>query len=98
MGRFCEILEKTPRNLVIEFLLEMRGLDFSIGDIAKNISLNRATTYNVMKEFIKKKWVVSTRKVSGSNMYKLNTNNKDVKVLIKIFDLILREVSTTNKK
>lgn len=38
-GEFCEIFGLTPRNRIIEFFLEMRGLDFSIGDVAKNLNL-----------------------------------------------------------
>ena len=52
-GEFCEIFGITPRNRIIEFFLEMRGLDFSIGDVAKETELNRATTYNTIEELTK---------------------------------------------
>lgn len=47
-GEFVRIFEMSPRNIVLEFFLEIRDLDFAIGDVAKETKLNRATAYNIM--------------------------------------------------
>ncbi len=91
-GEFCEVFGITPRNIVIEFFLEMRGLDFSTGDIAKETGLNRATTYNTIEELTNAKYLIPTRKVSGSQLYKLNIEKKEVKVLIRVFNLLLEDI------
>ena len=92
VGAFSNMFGINPRNRIIEFFLEMRELDFSIGDVAKEIGLNRATTYNTMEELIKTKYIIPTRKVSGSQLYKLNITKKEVKILIKTFNLLLKDI------
>ena len=91
-GEFCEIFGVTPRNRVIEFFLEGREIDFSIGDVAREIGMNRATTYNTMEGLIEEGYLVPTRKVSGGQLYKLNEEKEEVKVLITAFNLVLRNV------
>jgi len=89
IGEFCEIFGLTPRNRIIEFFLEMRGLDFSIGDVARETGLNRATTYNTIEELVKAKYLILTRKVSGAQLYILNVEKEEVKILINTFNTIL---------
>ena len=96
-GEFCEIFGASPRNRVIEFFLELRDLDYSVGDLARETELNRATTYNVMEELIKNKYIIPTRKVSGSQLYKLNESKKEVKILIKVFNLVLDSIAEEYK-
>ena len=91
-GAFCEVFGINPRNRIIEFFLEGRELDFSIGDIARITGLNRATTYNAMEELIREKFVILTRKVSGSQLYRLNLEKEEVKVLIDVFNMILERI------
>ena len=91
-GQFCEIFGVNPRNRILEFFLEMRELDFSIGDVAKEIELNRATTYNTIEELTKEKYLIPTRKVSGGQLYKLNIEKKEVKFLIEAFNMILNRI------
>ncbi|MBI2105723.1 helix-turn-helix domain-containing protein [Candidatus Woesearchaeota archaeon] len=92
-GEFCEIFGANPRNRIIEFFLEMRGLDFSIGDVARETGLNRATTYNTIEELVKAKYLILTRKVSGAQLYILNTEKEEVKVLINTFNMILQRIA-----
>ena len=97
-GEFCEIFGLTPRNRIIEFFLEMRELDFSIGDVAKETELNRATTYNTIEELTKAEYLVPTRKVSGGQLYKLNTEKKEVKILINTFNTVLQSIAEKYKE
>ncbi|MBI1972763.1 hypothetical protein HYS50_02040 [Candidatus Woesearchaeota archaeon] len=92
-GEFCNIAGPTPRNRVLEFFIDMKGLDYTAGDIASFTQLNRATTYNTMEELIKEVYLIPTRKVSGSQLYKINEAKREVKVLIAIFDMILDKIA-----
>lgn len=91
-GQFCNVFGNNPRNKIIEFLIETRELDYSIGDIAKETNLNRATTYNIVTELINEKYIIPTRRVSNSQLYKLNESKEEVKILIKVFNMILNKI------
>ncbi|MBI2499564.1 hypothetical protein HYV88_04960 [Candidatus Woesearchaeota archaeon] len=86
---FVEIFGITPKNRIIEFFLEMRELDFSIGDVANETGLSRATTYNTAKELIKNKIILPTRKLRGIQLYRLNLKKPEVQVLIRAFNEVL---------
>lgn len=92
-GDFCEIFGITPRNRVIEFLLCSIRTDQSIRNIAECVELNKATTYNIMEELIKKEYVVPTRKVGNTQLYILNTKKKEVLLLRKMHELILDKIA-----
>tara|TARA_Y100000310_G_C20645520_1_gene796334 strand:+ start:938 stop:1270 length:333 start_codon:yes stop_codon:yes gene_type:complete len=91
-GDFCKLFGVTPRNRVIEFFLQMESLDFTIGDVAKETGLNRATTYNTMEILLEEGYVVPTRKVSAGQLYKLNSQKNEIKVLLEVFDLLLDRI------
>lgn len=91
-GEFCEMFGTTPRNRIIEFFLEMRELDFAIGDLAKETGLNRATAYNTIEDLLAQKVLMPSRKVSGGQLYKLNKDKREIKVLIEVFNLILSRI------
>ncbi len=84
-GIFCEIYGKTLRNLVIEYLLEMRNLDFAVGDMAEEIEISRPKAYEIIKNLEKENIVKKSRTVSGTQLYILNKNNIKVKLLTKTF-------------
>ncbi len=91
-GDFCEMFGATPRNRIVEFFLEIRELDFAIGDVAKETGLNRATTYNTIEGLLAQKVLIPSRKVSGGQLYKLNKEKREIKVLIEVFNLILSRI------
>ena len=91
-GTFCEIFGCNPRNRILEFFLEMRELDFSIGDVAKETGLNRATTYNTMEGLIREGYILPTRKVSGGQLYNLNMDKPEVNMLIQSFNFVLHGI------
>ena len=91
-GTFCETIGKTSKNAVIEFFIEAREFDHSIGDMAKQLGLNRATAYNVIEELLDEEIIVETRKISNTQLYKLNEKNSRVKLLIEMFNLILNKI------
>ena len=76
----------------------MRELDFSIGDIAKETGLNRATAYNTAKDLIKNNIIVPTRKLSGIQLYKLNLQKPEVQVLVKAFNEVLNIIEKRHQQ
>ena len=92
IGEFCKVFGDTPRNRILEFFLEGREIDFGIGDVAKETGLNRATAYNTMEELIGQGFIVPTRKLGNTQMYKLNKNKDEVKALLKAFDMLLENI------
>ena len=96
-GAFCEIMGVNPRNRVLELFLEGHEIDFATGDVARITGLNRATTYNTIKELLDESFINFSRKVSGSQLYKLNLDKPEVKLLIKAFNLVLENMMSQYK-
>lgn len=97
-GEFATMFGATPRNRILEFFLEMRELDFSVGDIARETGLNRATTYNTIEELSKLNLIKPTRKVSGAQLYQLNGEKEEVKILITMFNVLLDALAEKYKE
>lgn len=91
-GAFCELYGKSIRNLVIEYLLENRGLDFAIGDMAKELNISRPKAYEVIKDFEKRGFVIKKRVVSGTQLYILNEKGWEVKQLVKNFKECIKRI------
>jgi Fe2+ or Zn2+ uptake regulation protein len=85
-GEFCKFFGITPRNVILEFFLELRSLDFSASDVVKETHLNRATTYNTLNELVKEKLIISTRTIGKTQLYKLNMASSKVRNLINNFN------------
>src|SRR3989344_3570342 len=93
IGIFCETFGSTPRNRIIEFFLEMRETDYGLADVARNLEMNKATTYTIGHELIKAQFLTPHRFIGKTQTYILNRKNPKVKVLIKTFDSLLREIT-----
>jgi len=89
-GLFCEIYGNSMRNIVLEYLLENAGLDFAIGDLAKEVKISRPKAYEIIKELEKKKCVKKNRIIGKTQLYILEKNNLKVKILIRNFKECLK--------
>ncbi len=88
---FRELFGDTPKVRVLEYLLEGRELDHSIGDIAEGAGINRVTLFRLWPEIEKSKLVEHTRKIGNAKLFTLNMKNSYVKNLIELFDKLLQE-------
>lgn len=86
---FRELFGDTPKIRVLEYLLEGRELDHSIGDIAEGAGINRVTLFRMWNKIEKSGIVVHTRNIGNAKLYKLNMNNHYVRILIDLFDKII---------
>ena len=86
---FRETLGDTPVIRVLDFLLEGRGMDYSLSDIAENSSIGWTTLHRMWGRMLKSGLVVPTREIGRAKLFKLNEGNLAVKKLIKFYDTLL---------
>ena len=89
-GVFCETYGYTIENRVLEYLLENQDLDFSVGDMAKNLRISRPKAYEVVKRFEEKGYVNKSRIIGKTQLYILNKENKRVKLFLRDFKECLK--------
>ena len=83
---FIEFMGDSPKIRIIDYLLTMGGLDFSITDMAENARIGRATLYRIWDNLIKYNVIIHTRDIGNAKLYKLNMRNPQVPLLIEMFD------------
>ena len=86
---FRETLGDTPVIRVLDFLIEGRGLDYSLSDIAENSSIGWTTLHRIWGKMLKSGMINSTREIGRAKLFKLNEENPAVKDLIKLYDTLL---------
>ena len=88
---FIAYMGDSPTIRVLDYLLTERDLDFSLTDIALEANIGRATLYRILENLIKYKIIVPTRIIGKAKLYKLNNENKVIKKLIEIDDMLVKE-------
>ena len=88
---FLRVLGESPKARVLEYLIETKGLDICLTDLARNSGISRATLIRMWKDLIKEKVIISTRNVGRAKMFKLNEENQYIERMIEIFNLCMRE-------
>jgi len=92
-GAFCDTYGLSIRNIVVEHLLENQGLDFAIGDVAKETKVSRPKAYDIIGELEKKGFVIKSRIIGKTQLYLLNKDNPRAKLMMKDFKECLRLVA-----
>jgi len=88
---FLRVLGDSPKARVLEYLIETKGLDICLTDLAKNSRISRATLIRMWKDLIKERVIIPTRNVGRAKMFKLNEENQYIERMIEIFNLCMRE-------
>ena len=86
---FREALGDSPVIRVLDFLIEGRGLDYSLSDIAENSNIGWTTLHRIWDRLLKMEMVKPTREIGRAKLFKLNEENKAVKELVKVYDTLL---------
>ena len=86
---FREALGDSPVIRVLDFLIEGRGLDYSLSDISKNSNIGWTTLHRIWDKLEKFEMVVFTREIGRAKLFKLNEDNPSVKKLVKLYDTLL---------
>ncbi|MBS3157553.1 hypothetical protein J4442_05285 [Candidatus Woesearchaeota archaeon] len=88
---FIEFMGDSPTIKIMDYLLTMGELDFSITDMAENAGIGRATLYRIWDNLIKYKIIIPTRIIGKAKLFKLNTENEKIKKLMEIDDMLILE-------
>jgi len=88
---FRELFGDTPKIRVLEYLLEGRELDHSIGDIAEGAGIDRVTLFRMWKNILKAEIIVPTRTIGNAKLFKINLENPRIRALGDLFDQIINE-------
>lgn len=86
---FREALGDSPVIRVLDFLIEGRGLDYSLSDITENSNIGWTTLHRIWEKLVQLNIVVPTREVGRAKLFKLNEENPAVKKLINLYDTLL---------
>lgn len=86
---FAGLLGNSPVIRVLNHLLIFREFDYSLSDIARNSGVAWSTLNLIWPKLERLGVVVNTRLVGKAKMYKLNTNNSNVKKLVAFADALV---------
>lgn len=86
---FREALGDSPVIRVLDFLIEGRGLDYSLTDIAENANIGWMTLHRIWDNLLRLNIIVPTREIGRAKLFKLNEENPAVEKLIKLYDTLL---------
>src|SRR3989344_8989771 len=86
---FRKTLGNSPVIRVLDFLIEGRGLDYSLSDIAENSSIGWTTLHRIWGKMLKSGMIKPTREIGRAKLFKLNEENPAVNELIKFYDTLL---------
>ena len=90
---FREALGDSPVIRVLDFLIEGRGLDYSLSDIAENSNIGWTTLHRIWDKLLKFQIVKPTREIGRAKLFKLDEENPAVKELVKVYDTLLYQKS-----
>src|SRR3989338_2977168 len=88
---------KSPKNKVLDFLITHSDLDYTLKEISKNSGAGYSTVKVLVKKLAKDRWVIPTRKISKIILYKLNTDNTEVKRFIDFYWSVIEEAEPQRK-
>ena len=80
-----------PKLRVMDFLITFQDYDYSMKEIAKNSEIWYTTLKEFWQEFIKRRIVKQTRIVGKAKMFKLNLENPEVKLFIKLYWMVIEK-------
>jgi DNA-binding IclR family transcriptional regulator len=86
-------LGDSPVIRVLDYLIEGRGLDYSLTDIAENSGIGWTTLHRIWKNLLSLKIVKPTREIGRAKLFALNLENPAVLDMIKLYDTLLYQAS-----
>jgi hypothetical protein len=84
------LLGHSPKVKVLDLLIIGRRLPYSITDMAEHAGVGRATIYRMLDDMLKDKVLVKKGKYGRIQLYQLNMENPEVKLLVKFFDEVAK--------
>ena len=90
---FVKTFGDYPLIHLLDFFLTFREFDYSLSDISKNAEIGWTTTLKLVPILKKRAILKETRKVGKARMFQLNESSPETKTLIKIYNLILKQIA-----
>jgi hypothetical protein len=87
---FTELFGRNPELRTLDFLLIHRNYDYSLTEIARNAGVGWTTINLFWKGWIRKGFVLKTRRIGRAQLYELNKKNAFVKEVMALHDKVLR--------
>jgi len=88
---FLRAYGDNPKLRVMEFLITFQDYDYSMKEIAKNAEIGYTTLKEFWQEFVKRRIVKKTRIVGKAKMFKLNLDNKEVQLFVKLYWTVIEQ-------
>jgi|SRR3989344_6699790 len=95
---FIQTFGDYPLVRVINFLIYSRDFDYPLTEIAKNAEVNFQTLKKVWSQLEHNSFVISTRTLAGSTLYKINGSNPVVQKLIELNNFLCWQKAETLQK
>jgi predicted transcriptional regulator len=95
---FIETLGDYPALRIIDFLMGYEEFDYPITEIAKNSNVHFLTLKKLWPGFVKKGFVIKTRKLGRAELYKINAENEVIKRLMELDKFLCKEALEDIKK
>lgn len=86
---FIKTFGDTPKIRVWDFLLDNISLDFTKSEIAKQTGISRATLDRIWPYLIKNKILVESRRIGRAILFKVNKENKLMKMMLEIDNFLI---------
>jgi DNA-binding transcriptional ArsR family regulator len=84
------MLGNSPKVKILDLLIIGRRLQYSITDMAEHAGVGRATIYRMLDSMLNDKILVKKGKYGRIQLYQLNMENPEVKLLVKFFDEVAK--------
>lgn len=81
---FIETFGESPLIKVLDFFITFPSFDYSKTQVANEVDISRVTIDKIWRRLIKNKIIIKTRSIGKAQLYRLNTENPRVKILMKI--------------
>lgn len=78
---FVELFGETPFIKVLDFFLTFSDFDYSKTEVARETNVSRITIERIWRHLIKKSYLIKSRQVGRAELYKLNKQNPEIRLL-----------------
>jgi len=88
---FIKTFGRTPKIILLDFLLDNDVFDYSKSEIAQHTGISRVTLDRYWDSLIKDKILIKSREIGRATLFKLNNQNIIVKKLIELDNFLTKQ-------
>lgn len=82
---------------MFKYITDTKEVDYTVTDVAEGTGVTRPTANKLVNRLFKEEVLIKTRSVGGTQLYKLNKDNKLAKLMMIINKLIMGYDNEQNK-